>query len=204
MKTGYGDFERNHDATADVAMGNINERSKKHRIAQSPTRTTPRPRLALDWVRDDLGDQDELDEFQHNLVTYCTSDYVPEKGDGFIAYAVMARRRAVEKTLETARKEKAAAASEWVGEIKQRIKGLTFTVTFTRGFDSAYGVRTLTKGYTAEGNGIIWWGAGGLDQGKTYRCAATVKAHEIDDYNGGGKVTQITNVRSVEEVDDVV
>jgi hypothetical protein len=201
FKSDYGDFERNHGATADVAMGNVFERKAKYKIPVTDE-DHAEAKLALDWVRDDLGERDELSEFEHNLTTYCTSDYVPEKGDGFIAYAIMARRRAVEKVLETERKEKVAATSEWFGEIKSRVKGLTFTVTFTRSFESAYGVRVLTKGFTPDGNSITWWGnGGGMEQGKTYSAAATIKAHETDDYNGGAKTTVITNLRSIEEVE---
>ena len=200
MKSGYGDFERNLGATADVAMGNVFERNAKYRIPVTDEDAVE-AQTALDWVRDELGEQDELDEFQHNLVTYCTSDYVPKKGDGFIAYAIMARRRAVEKALETERKAKLAATSEWIGAVGDRVKGLTFTVTFTREFDGHYGVSVLTKGYTPEGHGVLWFGKGGAEQGLTYTASATIKAHDMDEYNGGGKVTKITNVRGLKEVE---
>jgi hypothetical protein len=200
VKTGYGDFERNHGATADVAMGNIFERNAKYRIPVVDE-DAAEAEAALNWVRDDLGERDELDEFEHNLVTYCTSDYVPKKGDGFIAYAIMARRRATEKALKAEQAAKSAAASEWIGQVGDRIKGLTFTVTFTREFEGHYGVSVLTKGHTAEGNQILWFGRGGMEQGRTYTASATIKAHELDDYNGGGKVTKITNVRGAKEVE---
>ena len=54
MKTGYGDFERNHGATADAAMSNIHERSKEHRIEVTED-DYAEANAALDWVR-------ELDE----------------------------------------------------------------------------------------------------------------------------------------------
>lgn len=200
IKSGYGDFERNHGATADVAMSNVFERNAKYRIPVVDEDQVE-AQTALDWVRDELGDRDELDEFEHNLVTYCTSDYVPAKGDGFIAYAIMARRRAIEKELETERKAKLAETSEWIGKVGDRVKGLTFTVTFTREFEGHYGVSVLTKGYTADGHGVLWFGKGGAEQGKTYTASATIKAHETDQYNGGGKVTKITNVRGLKEVE---
>ena len=203
-RNAYGDSERNYDATADVAMGNINERVAKNRVPVTDEDYSE-AQAALDWVRDDLGDQDELDEFQHNLVTYCTSDYVPQRGDGFVAYAVMARRRAVEKVLETERQAKAAVESEWIGEIKERLRGLRFHVTFTREFPGDFGTRLLTKGHDDDGNLLVWWSSSVfLKQGHTYELDATVKRHDIDDYNGSAKMTEITEVRSVKEVDDVV
>ena len=123
------------------------------------------------------------------------SDYVPEKGDGFIAYAIMARRRAVEKVLETKRAEKAAVESEWIGEIKERLRGLRFHVTFTREFPGDFGTRLLTKGHDDDGNLLVWWSSSVfLEQGHSYELDATVKRHDTDDYNGGAKTTEITRV----------
>jgi hypothetical protein len=200
-RTDYGDSERNYNATADVAESNYFERNPKFRYDVT-AEDQDEAQAALDWVRDDLAERDDLDEFQHNLVTYTRSDWVPKKGSGFVAYTIMARRREIEGEIKRQRQEKIKADSEWFGEIKSRVKGLTFTVSFTREFESRFGVRTLTKGFTPEGNAITWWGSGGLEQGRTYTCAATIKAHETDDYNGGAKTTVITNLRSIEEVED--
>jgi hypothetical protein len=200
-KDAYGDSERNHGATADVAMGNIFERKEKYRIPVTDA-DYAEAQAALDYVRDELAEQDEHSEFEHNLVTYCRADYLGEKGDGFVAYAIMARRRATEKQIVQERKAEQAATSEWIGSVGDRIKGLTFTVTFTREFEGHYGISVLTKGLTANGEAVLWFGKGGAEQGKTYEVSATVKAHETDDYNGGGKVTKITNVRGLKEVEN--
>jgi hypothetical protein len=192
----YGDFTRNYGATADRAKDNYLERNAKLRVA-----TTDEDReiatTALDWVRDDLSERDELSEFEHNLTTYCRADYLGEKGDGFVASAIGAYQRELQRQLEAKR----TAGSEWIGSVGDRIKGLTFTVTFVKSFEGQYGTRWLTKGYDRDGNGIIWWGAGGIDQGTTVTCSATIKKHETDSYNGGGKVTQVTNLRSITVVE---
>jgi hypothetical protein len=150
---------------------------------------------ALEWVREDLGEREELDEFQHNLVTYCRSDYLPEKGDGFVAYAVMALRREREKALLAEK----AAGSEWIGAVKERIKALTFTVTFVKPFEGHYGTRFLTKGYTPEGNLILWWAGRELEAGKTYTGSATIKKLTTDSYSADAKVSEVTNVRGIKE-----
>ena len=199
-KSDYGDSERNYGATADVAMSNYFERDAKLRLAVTDE-DRAEAEAALEWVRELDESDGELSEFEHNLTTYCRSNYVPQKGDGFVAYAPMARRRAVEKVLETERKAKIAETSEWIGQVGERLKGVTITVTFTRSFEGAYGVSVLTKGYDADGNQILWFGKGGMEQGKTYELSgATIKAHETDSYNGGGKVTKITNVRGITEI----
>jgi hypothetical protein len=201
-KSDYGDSERNYNATADAAMSNYFERNKQNRL-EVTEEDRAEAEAALEWVRELDESGDELDEFLHNLTTYCRSNYVPQKGDGFVAYAPMARRRAVEKVLENERKAKIAETSEWIGQVGERLKGLTITVTFTREFEGAYGVSVLTKGYDADGNQILWFGKGGMEQGKTYTLSgATIKGHELDQYNGGGKVTKITNVRGITEIEE--
>lgn len=195
----YGDFTRNEGATADRARDNYLERNKKFRI-EVTAEDRELAKTALDWVRDDLGERDEsdLDEFEHNLVTYCRADYLPEKGDGFIAACIGSYQRELQRNLEA----KKAADSQWIGQVGDRVKGLTFSVTFVRSFEGRFGTRWLTKGHDADGNGILWWGSGGLEQGKTYTASATIKKHETDNYNGGGKVTQITNLRSIKEAEN--
>jgi hypothetical protein len=196
----YGDSERNYNATADVAEANYFERKPKFKV-QVTDEDYAEAEAALEWVREDLAEREDLDEFQHNLTTYCRSDYVPKKGSGFVAYAVMARRREIEGFIKKERAEKVKATSEWFGEVKSRVKGLRFTVTFTREFESRFGVTTLTKGITPEGNLVTWFGAGGLEQGHTYTASATIKKHELDKYADDAQTTVITNLRSIEEID---
>ena len=201
-RSDYGDSERNHNATADVAMANIMARKKEDRIPVTDEDYVEAA-AALEWVRELDESGEELDEFLHNLTTYTRSDYVPAKGDGFVAYTPMARRRAVEKVLEAERKEKAAVESEWIGEVKERLRGLRFHVTFTREFPGTYGTRLLTKGHDDDGNLLVWWSSSRfLEQGKTYEMDATVKRHDTDDYNGSAKTTEITRVaaKSIVEI----
>jgi hypothetical protein len=202
-KDGYGNFDRNYDATADVAESNYFERKEKNRI---PVTDEDREAAAtaLEWVREDLAERDELDEFQHNLATYTRSDWVPAKGSGFVAYTIEARKREMGDRLEFERKERVAVDSEWIGELKQRLKGLVFTVTFTKTIEGHYGTKQLTKGHDADGNLLIWWASGGtwLDQGHTYELTATVKSHDRDSYQNDAKVTEITRVHgpSVQDI----
>ena len=197
-KDHYGEFSRNYGATADKAKDNFLERDEKLRTPLS-AEDLELATTALTWVRDDLAERDEINEFEHNLTTYAKSDFLPEKGDGFIASIIGAYQRELARKLEAEN----AKNSEWIAAVGERIKDLTFTVTFVKGFEGDYGTRWLTKGYDADGNQIVWWGAGGLDQGTTYTCSATVKKHETDSYNGGAKVTQVTNLRSIKEVQAV-
>jgi hypothetical protein len=196
-KDGYGEFYRNHMATADRAKDNYLERNAKLRI-EVTDEDVEIADTALAWVRDDLAERDELDEYQHNLTTYAKSEYLPEKGDGFIASIIGAYQRELQRKLEAEK----AANSEWIGKVGDRIKGLTFTVTFVKSFEGNYGTRWMTKGYDAGGNQIIWWGAGGIDQGTTVTCSATIKKHDVDSYNANAKVTQVTNLRSIKPVEN--
>lgn len=189
------DYIRNDRSTADSALANIQDRGKDW--YKEPTdEDAAEAHEALEWVREDLAEREDLDEFQGNLVTYTRSDYLPEKGDGYIAYAIMALRRERERALLAER----AAGSEHFGAVKERIKDLTFTVTFVREMEGNYGVTYLTKGYTPDGNLILWWGSRGLEQGATYTASATIKKHEVDSYADDAKVTVVTNLRGITEV----
>lgn len=199
-KSDYGEFERNENATADQALSNLYERNPRFRIKVTEA-DWAKATEALEWVREDVAERDDLDEFQHNLVTYTRANYLPEKGDGFIAYTIEARRREIEKALNAKR----AGKSEWIGEPKQRVE-LTFHVTFTKVIDGYYGPKQLTKGHDDDGNLLVWWSSSEwLEQGKTYELKGTIKAHSTDDYQDGAKVTEITRVaaKSIREIEEV-
>lgn len=196
---GYGSDERNPAATADQAHRAMRASKPEFEVTDEHYAEADR---ALEWVREELADDGDLDEFQHNLVTYARANYLPEKGDGIVAYIPMAYRRELERRIQAELAAKAKAASDHFGEEGDRIKGLTFTVSFVRGFEGNYGMRYLTKGATPDGNLILWWAGRELEQGKTYQCSATIKRHSTDDYNDDAKITELTNCRGIKEIED--
>ena len=112
------------------------------------------------------------------------------KHDGFIAD--LARKlldcitltdkqiEAAERVLDAVEnRERQNAASEWVGDIKERIE-IAGRVEFVRDFDGAYGVTTLIKWRDDAGNVCAWFASGCWDVAKGDRIAGkgTVKKHD--------------------------
>lgn len=197
----YGQPERRH-GTADSAQDNIRDYGKNDRkgnpiFVEVTDEDREIGRLTLEWLRDDVAEREDLDEFLHNLVTYSRSNYVPAKGDGYLAYSVVARKREIEEEVEREVKAKVASTSEYIGEIGDRLE-VILEVTFTRDFPGDYGVRYLTKGFTPEGNAITWWANRELEVGETYIGKATIKKLDVDSYAADAKTTVITNYRCKE------
>jgi hypothetical protein len=86
-------------------------------------------------------------------------------------------------------------ASEYVGEIKKRLRNIPVEVIFVKHFDSDFGVRTLLKFKTGD-NILIWWTGGvELKQGAKLLLTGTVKKHELyqpEGFEQGVKQTVLT------------
>lgn len=198
---GYEPRSRSDFPTADQAWSNMDNLRYKPKLASEPTEEDRElATAALTWVRDELAEQDEVNEFEHNLIAVTQSDYMPAKGDGYVAYIIQAYNRAMGKAIERKVEAEVAATSEYIAEQYDRIE-LTFTPTFVREIASNYGATYLTKGITPEGNRILWFASTELEKGTTYTGRATVKELAEDDYSAGAKTTQITrgSFRELEE-----
>jgi hypothetical protein len=141
---------------------------------------------ALDWVRNDLADRDDLDEFSQNLVSACSADAVSEKRAGLVAYAVAAHRRDQEKAARQQAAAQAAQAAQAVGHygaVRERAVIRNLTVVNSGASETMYGISYRYNLRTPEGHELIWWASRDvLERGRTYDLKATIKAH--DEYNG--------------------
>lgn len=132
----------------------------------------------LRWVRDEMP---VTNDYTHNLKTACSGDSVCYRTIGIACSAVAAYFRHLEKQSKS---EVAGNQSNHVGAIKQRLN-FAGTVGTTRAFDSAYGVRTMVKFVTNDGDVVVWWTGEIPDWVKIGECVeftATVKAHS--EYRG--------------------
>ena len=154
-------------------------------------------RKALEWAREDLADRPGLSEFEHNMTTYAAGDYLGAKGDGTLAYLPQAYLREQQR----AQRQQTAATSEYVGQPKERLKGLELEVTMTRFQPGNYGRDGyfITKLVDADGNQFLWYGSRELQAGSRYSMAGTVKRHELDRYTQA-KTTVLTNCRQITEL----
>jgi hypothetical protein len=70
--------------------------------------------------------------------------------------------------------------NEYFGEIKKRYD-LELTVKSISGFDGEWGYTTIYKMRDQENRAFSWFSTSqkvSLDEGETYKCKATVKAHK--------------------------
>jgi hypothetical protein len=179
---GYG-----KTATADDAMSNLwamarDARGKRgDRLYVEPAdEDAARADAALLWAREVLPEKAKS-EFDYNLVTMAAQDYVPKKGDGILAYVVVAHARALEQEVKLAEQKKKTANSTHFGEVKKRYD-LTLTVEAIFETEGYYGTTFITRMLDGDGNVFKWFGSYELDRGGVYAGKWTVKGHE--EYKG--------------------
>ena len=189
-RSGYG------KATADSARDNYYDWITPGRVATEPTKEDEaEAEAALDWARTVLPEQDRLSDFDHNLVAMASGDYVPERGEGILAYLPVAYAKAQEREIALARQKKQNAASEHVGEVGGKRLSLKLTVERVIPKDGQYGMTFITKLADEDGNLFTWFGSYELEQGATYEGMWGVKKH--DEYQGT-KQTVLTRPTKLE------
>jgi hypothetical protein len=120
-----------------------------------------------------------------NLVTLVTSDVVEQKHLGLVCSAVAAWQRAMNQQVEYAKKREALKASQHVGRVGERLRGVAATVHQVRALPaSEWGARTLVKFLDAQGNLMTWFASGDHDYtpGARAKITGTVKEHR--EYQG--------------------
>ncbi|QGJ94884.1 DNA binding domain protein [Gordonia phage Stormageddon] len=138
---------------------------------------------------DTLGDSD----YGLNAQAAARSEHISYRSVGVLISLVGVRYRAIEKDAQR-EVEKATTLNEWVGEPKQRLRGLELTVRSIREMDGQWGTTTLLVMRDAEGHTFKWFATGtfNVEAGDVLKLDATVKAH--DTYEGA-KQTVLTRGR---------
>lgn len=156
---------------------------------------------ALEWARSLQGASD----YEHNLKTVCSLNYVTPRNIGIAASVVVAYQRDVQRKLAEARDLR--ADSVYFGEAGKRyLRKLTVTKLST--FSNAFGVVFLYTFEDEAGNQFKWFSSGGssapvqptrdLAVGDTFVFSFTVKNHE--EYKGT-KGTVIQRASAAESVE---
>ena len=185
-------FDTGGYATADDAENNLfaAQRQQRDRDGQqlwidTTDEDAARAEKALAWVHDTLAARDNLSDYEHNLVVALTADGLRHKSLGIAASVIRAYEREVERELEAERRDKKreaeADASEWVGEVKERLE-LTLTVESIFEKEGYYGMTYITKLHDEQGRVFKWFGSYPLEQGETVHGKWTVKGH--DEFRG--------------------
>lgn len=187
------------NATADDAADNYYNQMRQKREKGQPAWVEPTEEdkaaaaAALEWARNLPGDT----EFEHNLKTMVAGTIVPDRGEGFAAYAIVGHARAMEKAIKLAREREQKAASEHVGTVGERTH-LRLRVEGVTPREGDYGMTYITRMADEHGNIVKWFGSKELTQGEWYEGDWQVKKH--DEWQGG-KETIVTRPTKLDVYD---
>lgn len=189
-------------ATADVALDNLyamaeEATSRGVRLWVEPeAEDAARADAALLWAREELPKRERLSDFDHNLLTVAKLDWLPKKGEGILAYVVVAHARALEHEVKLAERAKKTENSDYVGKVGDRLT-LRLTVEAIFENEGNYGTTYITKLLDGDGNAFTWFGSYELERGGVYEAKWTVKKHE--EFRGV-KGTVLTRPSKLEKV----
>jgi len=125
-------------------------------------------------------------DYGQNAQIAARSAYVTYRAVGVLVSLVGGWYRAQAKAA-AAKVEKAERNQEFVGQVKDRLRGLELTVTNMREMDSDWGITTLLVMKDAANHSFKWFASKAFDfeVGAQLVLDATVKAHET--YNGNNE-----------------
>lgn len=133
----------------------------------------------LDAIKASVTETSETSDYGRNLRVILAGEHVSGKNVGVLASLVKVYARA--QQLEAERKA-TPAAKGFIGEVKERVRNISLTLTTVSIWEGNYGCTTLLIGRTADGHVVKWFASGERDYsvGDTLNLeAATVKAHEV-------------------------
>lgn len=133
--------------------------------------------------------------FEFNLIAALEREFITHKEMGLVAAAIPAARIRASREAKTKRRteEIAERASEWVGEPKQR-REFDVTLDFATSFEGYYGLTTIMKFATENGNILTWFTSSPVELavGDTARIKATIKEHDTYEGEKQTKVNRVT------------
>lgn len=162
-------------------------------MTAKPTKKNPNPprpedqdkdlaKKAIEWLRTTVAHQENLNDYQHNLVVICTRDVIVSKGFGVAASLISTYRREMGFVAEQKARFAREQQSVFFGEVGKRD---VFTLTVLKVIDlqSDFGASHLHRFMDEKGNVATWFSSSTtLEIGKTYQIKGTVKKHE--EYKG--------------------
>lgn len=151
---------------------------------------------ALEW----LAAQEESSNYMHNLKTVAALRYIEPKNAGILVSLFPTYNRELER--EAARKatEEQAQASEWVGNIGDRITVEVEEINAVTGWETQWGYTKIYKIVDKTGNVFTWKTSGWVEDG-VQTIKGTVKAH--NEFRGTKQTEltrcKVTSVKTAEE-----
>jgi len=137
---------------------------------------------ALQWIKN----QSANNNYMHNLITICSSDFIDHRSIGIAASLIPAYYRATHEI-----KEK-KITSEYIGNPNEKIE-IKAILQKMFSYDTKFGTTYIYK-FTDENGNILVWKTSPKDfeEEKEYKIKGTIKEHE--EYRGE-KQTQLTRCK---------
>lgn len=132
--------------------------------------------LTAKWI----AEQSNASDYMENLQKAVKAGAISPKRFAIVASSVFV----YQKSREDAEKAGAPVCNEWLGEVKERLKGLVADVERVRYSDGYYGTTTIITLRTPQGHTLVWFASGNkeVERNDTWTFDGTVKKH--DEYNG--------------------
>lgn len=185
------------ESTASVIMRILNPRAVDSETERDRKRIVPTDkdaetaRLAIEWMSAQNADNND---YIHNCKLVCQAGYVNSKTSGIAASIVSSYLREVSALAECKARE-AKPESNYVGEVKQRLRGLQVKCVGYWSRESDWGVSHIHRFIDECGNVYTWFGGKDIaDVDQELKIDGTVKNHE--EFRGS-KQTVLTRVKVV-------
>lgn len=178
MLNGYYDKERAKELRAEIESVSFNYDSE---YAKELTENV------LKWIEE----QDESNNYIHNLKTVCNLEYVSFDKFGLLASMFPTYDRQMIREKQKAEEKAQEQQSKYVGNIGDRITVQIADFKVVTSWETNFGLTKIFKIIDTDGNIYTWKTSGGIADG-TETIVGTVKAHnEYRDI----KQTELTRVR---------
>jgi hypothetical protein len=154
------------------------------------------------WMQN-LSNRAELNDYFYNLSVLGQGATFTARNFGLAISAISVWAKEQEREINRKKRFAEDATSQFVGVKGERMKFENLTLVYTQDFRIDFGVSTLYKFKTPEGNVAVWFASSklrkinmdGIKVGDVVTLSATVKGHEIRD---GVKQTKLTRAKYYE------
>lgn len=139
--------------------------------------------------------QEETDNYMHNLITACKLEYTTYKNFGILASLFPTYNRSVEKekrSAEAKAQQEPYRNSEWIGKEKERINITVSTFSCLTSWENDYGYTYIYRITDDKNNVYTWKTSNCLGENSVKSLTGTVKTHT--EYRGI-KQTELTRCR---------
>lgn len=161
--------------TGDMVRSYIRPTCKAHHELRADCPVEEKHRDTAEAVAQWIEGNDDLSEYFDTLRKAVAAGWITERRIGIVASAVRAYQKA--HPVEVAQEE---IVNEHVGNLKERLRGITVTVKEIGGFMGSFGWTNIVKMQDEKGRAFAWFatnGVQGMEVNSTYTIDGTVKGH---------------------------